>query len=303
MLRIHCTVEDLARSRMVAGLGPMTEALFALHLWTRGGSAVCHPWRARVRAELGARGAGLEALAQRYRTLPELLHAFGRPAEGRPAEGGAAPELNAELAAFAQVAVLPHWGEVRTQLERIREARARIVIAGGVERLLGTVHPKLRWNGRVLELHDGPDRDVRLDGRGLVLSPGFFLPGRTCVFLEHDREVGGPVLVFPVDPTVRQGLATGPGPDEQALGALVGHTRAAALQTLTDTCTTSELAERLGISLAGASKHAAVLRRAGLVTTLRNRNTALHTLTGLGVALVQRHGTRPPAGSRADIPA
>ena len=44
---------------------------------------------------------------------------------------------------------------------------------------------------------------------------------------------------------------------------------------------------RLGISLAGASKHAKVLRKAGLVTTSRHRNTALHTLTPLGFALLE----------------
>ena len=79
----------------------------------------------------------------------------------------------------------------------------------------------------------------------------------------------------------------------RALGALIGHTRAAALRVLADSCTTGELSERLGISLAGASKHATVLRKAGLITTERNRNTALHTLTSLGVALLRNRGAFP----------
>lgn len=59
---------------------------------------------------------------------------------------------------------------------------------------------------------------------------------------------------------------------------------------LADGCTTGELARRLDISPAGASQHATVLRRAGLVLSTRRRNLVLHTLTPLGRALL---GGRP----------
>lgn len=55
---------------------------------------------------------------------------------------------------------------------------------------------------------------------------------------------------------------------------------------IADGCTTSELAQRIGISPGGASQHATVLREAGLVVSHRHRNTVRHTLTGLGAGLL-----------------
>ncbi|MFE4975827.1 ArsR/SmtB family transcription factor [Kitasatospora sp. NPDC056651] len=291
---------------MVAGLGPLTEGVFALHRFSNNGSVLFHPWRMRVRAALGPRTAELEEIAQQALNPTDLIEMFGPSGYG---EGHAAPA--ALLSRFTQVAVLPYWPDIRPRLERVRDARGRIAIAHGAERLLSAIHPRLHWNAPVLEVRGGPDRDVHLDGRGLVLSPSFFLNDPSCVFIDDDREAGGPAVVFPIGSTVKPGLWEGWESDEQALGALVGHTRAAALQALTDSCTTGELAERLGISLAGASKHAAVLRRAGLITTARNRNTALHTLTSLGMALLQSrelapvpfHSHRLHSHQRTEIPA
>ncbi|WP_158834740.1 ArsR/SmtB family transcription factor [Streptomyces sp. NRRL S-350] len=300
-MRIHFTVEDLARLRMVAGLGPLTEGIFALHRFSHSGSVLFHPWRMRVRAALRTRTAELEALAQQAPSLTELTELLGPSADGEGQSGPAAL-----LGRFTQVAVLPYWTEIRPQLERVRDARGRIAIAHGSERLLSAIHPTLRWNAPVLEVRGGPDRDVHLGGRGLVLSPSFFLNDPSCVFIDDDREAGGPAVYFPIGSAAKPGIWDSWEADEQALGALVGHTRAAALQALTDSCTTGELAERLGISLAGASKHAAVLRRAGLITTARNRNTALHTLTTLGMALLQSRELVPMpfrSHQRTDIPA
>ncbi|MFV2120786.1 transcriptional regulator, partial [Streptomyces sp. Act-28] len=80
-----------------------------------------------------------------------------------------------------------------------------------------------------------------------------------------------------------------------------GQARAAALRALTATCTTSELAARLGISTAGAGQHTAVLRQSGPITTHRVRDNVLHTVTPLGMALLGGHlhdGAAPvrPAG-------
>jgi predicted transcriptional regulator len=58
------------------------------------------------------------------------------------------------------------------------------------------------------------------------------------------------------------------------------------LETLSNTCTTTELAGRLRTSLATASHHATVLRQAGLITNRRNGNAVLHLITPLGRALL-----------------
>ena len=74
--------------------------------------------------------------------------------------------------------------------------------------------------------------------------------------------------------------------DHEALRALLGSTRAAALETTSTAVTTSELAWRLQISAATASHHASVLRKAGPITTRRHGSAVLHTITPLGVALL-----------------
>ncbi|MEL5958780.1 winged helix-turn-helix domain-containing protein [Streptomyces sp. CLV115] len=77
-----------------------------------------------------------------------------------------------------------------------------------------------------------------------------------------------------------------------SLTALLGHTRAVVLWTIADRpgCTTTELARHAGISPAGASQHATVLRAAGLTRTTRHHNTALHTITPAGHNLLN-HGS------------
>jgi DNA-binding transcriptional ArsR family regulator len=71
-----------------------------------------------------------------------------------------------------------------------------------------------------------------------------------------------------------------------ALAPLLGRTRAAALAAIADGCTTTELTVRLGISVAGASQHATVLRDACLIITRCYGGTALYTLTPLGTELL-----------------
>ncbi|MFI9626317.1 winged helix-turn-helix domain-containing protein [Streptomyces sp. NPDC052042] len=75
--------------------------------------------------------------------------------------------------------------------------------------------------------------------------------------------------------------------ERQPLGTLVGSTRAAVLQALTVSLTTSELARCVGVTPGSASQHASVLRRAGLVSTTRTHTSAIHTLTPLGAALLR----------------
>lgn len=62
--------------------------------------------------------------------------------------------------------------------------------------------------------------------------------------------------------------------------------------------TTSGLARRLGVSNATATAHAAALRGAGLVSTVRAGRAVLHRRTALGGLLVQRHGGARNAGGR-----
>ncbi|MFB9388350.1 winged helix-turn-helix domain-containing protein [Streptomyces coeruleoprunus] len=80
-----------------------------------------------------------------------------------------------------------------------------------------------------------------------------------------------------------------------ALSALLGRTRAVVLCVIADhpACTTTQLAQRAGISPASASEHATTLRSAGLTTLTRERKAALHTLTHLGLTLLNTNGPAP----------
>ena len=98
-----------------------------------------------------------------------------------------------------------------------------------------------------------------------------------------------PRLILPAsDERVRAcGLWDGPRANGAALAALVGRNRAAVLGAVADGCTTTELAVRVGISIAAASQHASVLRDAGLITSSRQGGAMLHALTPLGAGLLQ----------------
>lgn len=301
LLRIHFRVEDLARLRMAPGLGPVAEGVFALNLLGNGSGGTFDRWRERVRDDLADRLEDVENLLRDHRPLPDLLWMIERTGRTRHND----PAVTSVVFEFCQVAVMPYWNFTRAHLEAARDAHGRVAIANGVERVLGMLHPKLHWNPPVLEIRTEPDRDIHLRGRGLLLSPSLFLGKRAMAFIDRERETGLPALAFsvPIDAMTTPPWRKPEKADEDALGALVGHTRAAALQVLTDGCTTGELSQRLGISLAGASKHATVLRKAGLITTSRNRNTAMHTLTQLGMALLRRHKWEMPHPRRMHIPA
>ncbi|WP_245238468.1 winged helix-turn-helix domain-containing protein [Streptomyces sp. MZ04] len=144
--------------------------------------------------------------------------------------------------------------------------------------MLHTFAPMLRWEPSVLSAHYPVDREVHLGGRGLLLVPSYFCR-RTPVALLDDRLL--PVLVYPAHPTLPHAA-----PADSRLAPLLGHTRAAVLQTLQEPHTTTELAEHAGVSLSSASEHAAVLRRAGLVASVRERQQVRHILTQLGAELL-----------------
>lgn len=305
MLTIHFTHRDLARSRIVADLGPTVESIFALHRFGDAADPVFRRWRRAIQTDYPGLARRCEAVAGRHPAVPDLMDVLSDTlgASGRVDELGSdgAEETRAVLGEFQRLAVGPHWAQVRRHLEEVRRSCGRTAVTGGIERLLGSLHPRLYWESPVMKVRDGTTREVHLDSRGIVLVPSYFLHDRSCVLLEPGLLTGGrTALVFPVTAT-RRSESGGEGQDRH-VGDLIGHTRSAALHALEESCTTGELARRLGISLAGASQHAAVLRRAGLVTTARRRNTATHSLTPLGKALLTGPAV-PEAPSDADGPA
>ncbi|MFJ6438583.1 ArsR/SmtB family transcription factor [Streptomyces sp. NPDC091416] len=87
-------------------------------------------------------------------------------------------------------------------------------------------------------------------------------------------------------------LNRGQYPDRGALAALLGPTRAAVLLIVAERphCTTSALAEGIGVSAATISHHTTVLRSSGLITTRRSGGGVHHALAALGEVLLSGVG-------------
>ena len=91
------------------------------------------------------------------------------------------------------------------------------------------------------------------------------------------------------------------------LGTLFGSTRAQTLLAVGAGCSTTELAQRLKVSLATASQHASALRAKGLLSTHRRGRRVEHLPTALALRLLAACGPTAPPPLRepptADLPA
>lgn len=203
---------------------------------------------------------------------------------------------------FNRRRITPSWPAIRDQLLAEQSRLGQRLARGGVESLLSGLGPRVRWSGTVLELPTGGVTGAThtiassLGGRGLVVSPSYFAP-EPAFYAPADVRLPT-LLIVPVRPLGAEPLRTSsrasrPGAD------LMGPTRSAVLAALADRPrTTSELSTEVGVALSGASQHASVLRRAGLVSTTRDGGRVLHAITELGAALLQQmsDGADPGVG-------
>ncbi|MEJ3653135.1 helix-turn-helix domain-containing protein [Actinomycetes bacterium KLBMP 9759] len=194
-----------------------------------------------------------------------------------------------QICAYHRAAVAPVWSTVRAHHSSDRAIRTRTMLEHGVEGLLSTLHPRLRWNAPTLTLLDSPDGEIHLDGRGLVLAPSFFMRKPTF-FVEPTPAAGPAVLIYPVhlDPTEMPDIWRA-ADAERAIGRLIGRTRALVLRAIASgTGTTGGVARRIGISAAAVSQHLNVLRDARLIVTGRHDAGARHSVTARGLDLLEQ---------------
>ncbi|WP_328748972.1 winged helix-turn-helix domain-containing protein [Streptomyces sp. NBC_00285] len=323
MLRIHFTEVDLARVRVAREPDPMWEVLSTLHrLQSRGGRGQFAAWYRTTRAGLHAAGlarpvrevlfalyplgpylpdfltpaesedgldAGLDGILRLPRreilTELQLLHRFHAPPAWAPrlVQQEERGELTELISRFHAVAVAPFGERMDSGIVAHRGLLARVLLADGVEGLLSNLGPRVRWRRPVLEVDYRTDRDLHLRGRGLRLVPTYFSWGTPVALANPDLP---PTLSYPLSrPTVPEDAL----PDDAVpLRALLGGTRARVLRCVADGLTTGELAQAAGVSLSAASRHATVLRDAGLTTSQQIGPTVLHTLTPLGAAVLRR---------------
>lgn len=192
-------------------------------------------------------------------------------------------ELASSLRDYHVQVLMELWPAIEPVIEADLRLRAWQLATNGVAATVGGLHPGIRWHDGVVEV-DGPlEADVDLAGRGLRLMPSLWTrPGFTVRWTQ-------PTLVYPLGRFAWL-ASSATGGDGDPLAAVLGTTRARVLRALADGHTTTGLARALGISLASASTHAAVLREAGLVTTTRQGRSVRHTLTSLGARWTSGEG-------------
>ncbi|MEU8550473.1 ArsR/SmtB family transcription factor [Streptomyces roseoverticillatus] len=240
MLRIHFTDADLLNTRVATAPDVAWELVLSLrHL--------------------------------RRRVVPPRYAAWRRDVVARMPRPGGPPED------YREVAVDPYWEDIRTSVDGDRALRVRALLDGGVNGLLRSYVPTMRWVPPTLHVRSAVDRDCDLRGRGLVLQPSHFCHG--VGHLPEDPDAP-PVLVHPA----AQPQSEPPG--DKALARLMGATRAGILIAAGTASTSGELARRVGVSAPTVSHHLNALRDAGLLRTVPHGTTALHVRTRTGSALV-----------------
>ncbi|WSU70844.1 helix-turn-helix domain-containing protein [Streptomyces sp. NBC_01102] len=338
MLRIHFSEADLARTTLAERPDPLWEVAASLHRFqTRRGRWAFAEWYRSGRRDMREQGLErpvgtlLQPLYSRGVYFPDFLTPFQASdglesgllaiLDAPPARtAGEIDQLSRSsgisrwtseipgaqgrrelvriLRAYHRTVLAPHWEHIQARIEAERAARLRALLARGVEGLLADLGPTMRWENPVLHVkYPAEERDLHLNGRGLRLVPSYFCWGAPVSLADPELQ---PVLCYPVlqEPATPSLDAAWDG-QEKALAALIGQARAAVLRTTASGATTGEIARAIGVSASSASRHATVLRDAGLVTSSRHGTSVLHTLTPAG-ASVLRASTRRARKPTAD---
>jgi DNA-binding transcriptional ArsR family regulator len=250
-------------------------------------------------------GECLDAGLERLRATPRdrLTAELSRFAGSRPVPSwmhgpherpGSSLELVSEaLRASFRALLEPYWRHVRSAVGDDVSARTRAVVDGGTAALLEGLRPFAQWNPPYLDVDYPVDRELRLEGRGLMLVPSYFCWGRPTALADPGLD---PVLVYPVRKQPLDLVRAG----EERLERLLGRTRSAVLVDVAghSTRTTTEVAQALELAPASASYQLGVLRDAGLVVSRRDGKHVEHTATSLALNLLAGTGTTFRRGSK-----
>lgn len=320
VLRVRFTPVDVLRTRLVTAPDPMWELVLSLHALRAGPGSPHAGWRSGAVAAIRDRrltgllsmlfvlvpasgrfpdfltppgaeegiDAALEAMLcmPKQRIASDVAAAYDhRHAPGwlRLLAGGdrqARGEMVGALRAYYEAVLAPHWPAVRRAVSADRALRADAAVTSGPEQLFAGLPAPLRWHWPVLTTEYSEHRTIDLRGRGLTLVPSYFCTGWPVSLIDPDLP---PVLVYSATPPDRGDAA---GAVVARLTPALGQTRARVLCALGSSLSTSELAQRINMSLASASQQAAALRAAGLIATTRSGSTMRHARTELGDALV-----------------
>ncbi|MFC9688273.1 helix-turn-helix domain-containing protein [Kribbella sp. NPDC056951] len=197
-------------------------------------------------------------------------------------------QLGEALRTYHSAAIAPHWQAINTRVAggngRVGDEIGRI----GLDQVLSTLGPGIRWKSPVLEIDSMIGPDVHLQGRGLRLQYSAFCWQAPTKLLEPDAT---PILVLPLPahagPFIGQ-AATRSGQDR--VSALIGGTRSAVLEATVTPCTTTVVARLCAVSLGTASYQLSILREGGLIRSDRRGPSVEHRITPLGLRLLSATG-------------
>lgn len=336
MMSLHLTPADLAKVRFVPTIGPLAEAWESIAV-LRGPhpGRRWQAWKDRMRRSLaapdeleinsfvsrtgcmfdlvgvtgptpttaGTTAAFLDAPAERLGAEVDYLSRFGDPALARL---GRLPTSDAERRAFlralhryAHGLIGDEWTRIETYLSADLRARTAELATDGLGQVLQRLHGTVRWDQRTstLTVDQGADSALDLGGRGVVVVPSYFTTRVSGhVPLESDAPL---VLTYPLarDVDVAEDY---PSPRVADLAGVLGGTRATMLAAIAQGQRTQrDLASAAGTTTVAISQHAAKLRAAGLITTVRRAGRAHHYLTDVGEALMVSRtagaGSPPPS--------
>ncbi|MEU5901825.1 MULTISPECIES: ArsR/SmtB family transcription factor [Streptomyces] len=317
MLRIRMTAADLGRVRLARAPALMWETALSVHWlerrpqgmagaqWLGAVAARPAPGTGLLRHLIPPRGYFPDFLTP-YGTSPDFSEALEpvlctSPVRLRadlallPSRTRSTPHIRALTTADAtavhrleqalrrhhDIAVAPFRAAVRESVAREHARASDLMVNGGTETLLADLSPLLRWRAPTLDVTYPTDRELCLEGRGLLLVPSYFCHGLPITLVCQDTT---PVLVYPV--AVRMPAATPAHDRSDHLAGLLGHSRAAVLEAAAQGGNTSQLARLADILVSSASQHLTVLRRAGLITSQRRANAVVHRVTSLGADLL-----------------
>ncbi len=178
--------------------------------------------------------------------------------------------------------IAPHWPRLLDLQQADVLYRTKVLGDYGLERMLDDLHERVHWTGRSM-LIDWPTQAERhrLDGDGLVLIPTAFNWPSLAAFIDPPVRKA---LVYPARGIAELWQPTRT-PHSAALARLLGTTRAALLESLSEPASTGTLARRHGLAASTVSEHLTALHDALLITRRRHRHSVMYQQTPLGAQL------------------
>lgn len=208
---------------------------------------------------------------------------------------GGGQRIAAALWEYWKVAVKPYWPNIKALLDADVAYRASRLAKGGIEALLADLHPELELAEHAIHVQsNAKGADHQLAGAGLLLVPCAFAWPHVMMDLGDGNAPSityGPRGIGELWPD-----AAIPAMYEDALGALLGRSRAAILIKVGLPKSTSDLARELGQSMPAVSGHLAVLHRSSLVTSWRAGRRVLYQRTPLATSVIAASGGFPHQG-------